>query len=216
MSSQHPERRVSGQDRCSLLALGKIERVPEQRLKAGDLHADSLSWAQEEPQAQLRAARRWRAQCCRAEQPHGGRLDHGDTRFQPAQHLDQVDDHRSGTGRQAGQRLLVELDFEQIDDPVLGAEVGGLHGLEEEVLRRRKAIGGGDGHGCLEDPRLGQTDLDPGPSYAARSPRWRQPRLRHSLQRRLENAPSHTPGDRERSPGGPSGVVATTLMASCC
>src|SRR5208282_802292 len=43
-----------------------------------------------------------------------------------------------------------------------------------------------DGYRCLEDPRLGQTDPDPGLSHAAFSPRRRQPRLKHSLQRRLD------------------------------
>ena len=61
-----------------------------------------------------------------------------------------------------------------------------MHGLEEEVLWRREAISGRDRHGCLEDPRLGQTDLDPGPSHAAFHPWRRQPRLKHALQRRFD------------------------------
>ena len=45
-----------------------------------------------------------------------------------------------GQAAQAGQGLLVDIDPEQVDDPVLGAEVRGLHGLEEEVLGGREAI----------------------------------------------------------------------------
>ena len=51
MPPQHPECRIGGQDRCVLFAGYKIEGVPEQRLIPGDLHADRLFLAEEEPKA---------------------------------------------------------------------------------------------------------------------------------------------------------------------
>ncbi len=133
------------------------------------------------------------------------------------EHLGQIGHQRSGTGGQAGQRLLVDVDLDQVDDPVLGAEVRGLHGLEKEVLRRREAIRGCDRDGGLKEPGLGQPHLNPGTGSGSFSPRG--PRAATAGACAPGTASGDSPSHSWRSRAisrRPSGVVATTLMAICC
>ena len=66
------------------------------------------------------------------------------SRPQPAHHLDRRFDHRARRSGDARQRSIVEIELDQLDNPVLGADVGRLHGFEEKVLSGMLAIGAGD------------------------------------------------------------------------
>jgi hypothetical protein len=77
----------------------------------------------------------------------------------------------------ASQGLLIDLDPGQIDDPILRADVGRLHRLEEIGLRRRIPIRLGDRDGREEGLRLGDAELDPGAGDGLLALPRRDPRL---------------------------------------
>ena len=88
MPRQHPEGRVSGQDRGRLVAGCQIEGMPKKRLCTGGQHADCLLPAEEEPGGQLGGARCLVVKGTGAAERGRGRLGQSDPCSQPGHHLE--------------------------------------------------------------------------------------------------------------------------------
>ncbi len=180
--------------------------MPEERLRACGENSNRLLFSQEEPDAQLRPARCLAVKRSCTEERSGRRLDQCDARAQLAHHLDRRINHHPRRRGDASQRSSIELDLDHLDDPILSPDVGRLNGLEEKVLGGILAVGGGNRHRRLENPRRRQTYPHPWlvPSRAWRQPRG--PRARAFAPTPLRSTPHHTRAPHEQPLGGRAGL----------
>ena len=158
VAAQHPERRVRGEYRIGLLARLQREFVPEERLLGRPQYPRSPAAGpgrnarRASPRGALAAERAGRGTRRRA------RVDQPDSQAQLGHHVHQVGDHAGGRGRHAGDRLLVEIEPDQVEDTILRADVRRLHSLEEVGLRVGVAIRLRDRYDRLERLCVGDSN----------------------------------------------------------